>query len=181
MRNIKEFDLYNWYNQLDGKILLSYKGPMDEFIIHSFGRYIKNLSSGASGSMKKLYKIYMELVQNVAFYSYENKTTDGKTIGIGTFVLLKNDNEYFLNIGNMVQNDEITPIIEKCDAINDMDHDELREFKRKEIAKPYSSHGGGNIGLIQVALSSKKSLNYKLTAITEKTSFFAVCVKVLSE
>ena len=59
-----------------------------------------------------------------------------------------------------------------------MNREELRDYKRKEINKPYSSSGGGNIGLIQVALTSDNPLNYKLTEMDNNTAFFAVCVKI---
>ena len=179
VQDIEEFKLYDLYDYFSSNLILSYKGPMDEYIIHSLGNYISDIEADNGASQSNLFKIYMELVQNVSYYSVETKLyATGKKTGIGCLVLFKKDDEYLLNIGNKVNINEISPLIKKCDKINQMERHELRDYKRKEISKPYSSSGGGNIGLIQVALSSKNPLNYKLTPITDEISFFSICVKI---
>ena len=44
MIDVNNFNLFDFHNIYKSQLLLSYKGPMDEYIIHSIGAYIKDLS-----------------------------------------------------------------------------------------------------------------------------------------
>jgi len=179
MRDILGPDLFKIYHIDDGELLLTYKGPVDKYIVHSFGQYINDYMEKCNNSNTFFYKIFMELAQNTALHSLEVKEfSDGNKIGIGSMALYKKDGFLNFQIGNHVNINEIDPIIDKCEKINSMDRNELREFKRQERAKPFREHGGGNIGLIQVALDSNNPLDFKVTKINSELAFFAVCVKI---
>jgi hypothetical protein len=178
MGPIEDFNLFDFYNASKDQVLISYKGPIDGYVIRSFGDYIKRATQSCKDLQDKLFKTYMELIQNVAYYSKEQIAyEDGHRAGIGTFVLLSNNGQYILHIGNVVSMVGIRDLTEKCDMINQLDRDGLREFKRVQRAKPFSSKGGGNIGLIEVALASDGPLNYNLTPMKGELAFFDICVK----
>jgi hypothetical protein len=176
---VKTFDLYDFHNILDGKVLLSYKGPWDEHILVSIGNYIRSIDKNNPKIGLKIFKIFMELAQNMSLYSAEfSKLDTEKRVGIGSMLIREEDGCYYFYSGNLVKNKDIIPIIDKCDVINSLDRDELREFKRKQRNMPRGEFGGANIGLIQIALTSNHPLDIKVTPITEEDSFFSVCVTI---
>jgi len=167
---------------MDGKIHLSYKGPWDEHMLFSIGNYIKLFTKDRPTASKKIFKVFMELAQNVCLHSAEyNKLEKSKRSGIGTMVISESGGYYYFYSGNVVSNVDIFPIIDKCEVINALDRKELREFKRKQRNLPFGEAGGGNIGLIQVALTSEYPLKIKLTPINDENSFFSICVKIKSK
>ena len=174
-----EVDLLHLHNNQEVDLLLSYKGPMDKYFIKAIGEYINEITIDCMKARVNFYKVFMELVQNVAFYSLEyKKYRDENTIGIGSLALYRKDEFLFLQIGNRVNIQEIDPIIKKCKKINTLNRLDLRKFKRQERARPYSSQGGGNIGLIQVALDSDNPLDFELAPFDNNEAFFSVCVKI---
>ncbi len=181
MKAQRQFDLYDYHNIFEGNVLLSYKGPWDEHIVFSMGNYIKVILKDNITVSKKIFKIFMELAQNVSFYSAEyNKLEQDKKIGIGSLVIMQEGKNYNFYSGNMVNNIDIIPIIDKCDVINALDRQQLREFKRKQRQLPRSEYGGANIGLIQIALTADNPIDIRLTPITEEKSFFSIGVTVQS-
>lgn len=179
MKTQNPFDLFSYHNFFEGNVLLSYKGPWNDHIVFSMGNYIKVIVKDNVSISKKIFKIFMELAQNVSFYSAEyNKLEEDKKVGIGSLVILEQNNNYHFYSGNVVSNVDIIPIIDKCDVINSLDREQLRDFKRKQRQLPRSEYGGANIGLIQIALTADNPIDIKLTPITEDKSFFSIGVTV---
>ena len=179
MKAQNQFELYNYHNFFEGNVILSYKGPWDEHIVFSMGNYIKVVVKDNVSVSKKIFKIFMELAQNVSLYSAEfNKFEEDRKVGIGSLVILEENNNYHFYSGNVVNNVDIIPIIDKCEVINSLDREQLRQFKRKQRQLPRSESGGANIGLIQIALTADNPIDLKLTPITEDKSFFSIGVTV---
>jgi len=177
------FSLYEYHNLFNQNILMSYKGPIDERIMAVIGDNIDFLLEENPQAGKKIFKIFMELAQNVWLYSVEkSKLSCEKTIGTGTMVIGEFGNFYTFVTGNIVNNEDIIPVVERCEIINSLDRESLREYKREQrkLAKK-DNKAGGNIGLIQVALTAEGPLDIELTPVDEETSFFSIAVKVEKE
>lgn len=175
----EKLDLYSFHNNYSGKIIISYKGTWDEHILFSIGSYIRALTSEKEELGKRVFRVFMELAQNLSDHSAEFKVlTDGKKAGIGSMILGDDNGYYYLFAGNMVENEEVQKVIDKCETINSLDRNGLREFKRKQRNLPFGKMGGGNIGLIQVALTSDNPLQLKLTPIDENRSFLSILTKI---
>jgi len=174
------FSLYEYHNLLHQNILLSYKGPIDERIMAVLGDNIDFVLGGTTKPRQKLFKIFMELAQNVWLYSAEkNKLSHDKSMGIGTLVIGEFQNYYTFVTGNLVSNIDILPVIEKCEVINSLDRDSLREYKREQRRIAVNDNKAtGNIGLIQVALTAEGPLDIELTPVDDEISFFSIAVKI---
>jgi len=182
-QNKFSFSLYEYHNLFNQNILMSYKGPIDERVMSVIGDNIDVLLVDNPTASKKIFKIFMELAQNVWLYSTEkSRLSNDKTIGTGTIVIGEFGNFYTFITGNVVNNEDIFPVIEKCEIINSLDRESLREYKREQrkLAK-FSDKAGGNIGLIQVALTAEGPLDIELTPVDDETSFFSIAVKVEKE
>jgi hypothetical protein len=176
-----DFSLYEYHNLLHQNILVSYRGPVDERVMTVIGENIEILTNdGNDKSKSKIFKIFMELAQNVWLYSAEScKTVSGKQLGMGSLVIGEFGGAYTFVTGNMVKNTDIEPVIEKCEIINSLDRDSLREYRREQ--RRLANQGkknSGNIGLIQVALTAESPLDIELTPVNEDESFFSIAVKI---
>ena len=61
-----DFSLYEYHNLLQQNILVSYKGPIDERIMNVIGDNIELVTNDGNDKAKsKIFKIFMELAQNV--------------------------------------------------------------------------------------------------------------------
>ena len=109
-------------------IKISYKGPVDERIFRIIGDYISSIDSEYEKAGRKLFKIFFELAQNISSYSAEKITfKNKKEIGTGNLIIKEIEDNFVLITGNLVKNKDIIPIIEKCEYINSLDRDALRE------------------------------------------------------
>ena len=125
----------------------------------------------------------MELAQNISLYSYEkNRLESVGKWGVGTLVVYETPTSYVLTSGNMVKNEVLEQIRKKCEEINTLDRESLREMKRRyRSAELDPDHKGGNIGLIQVALKSDAPLDIDAKQIDDERSFFTISVSIFKE
>jgi hypothetical protein len=168
------------YNILKQNIIVSYTGPFDGQVLTTIGNNIQYAIRNHPQLTNKIFKIFIELAQNISYYSTEltKSGTEGHDCGVGILLIKELDDSFLFSTGNVSDNDKIKGVIEKIEVINSLDRDGLREFKRKKRSLPQGMHGAGNIGLIQVALSSGNPLIYKVIPIDEGTSFYTIAVKI---
>jgi hypothetical protein len=172
-------DILDFHRNLDQNIALSYKGPIDEKILQTIGFYIEGFLSNHPKAGKKIFKVFVELAQNISYYSAEKSIFKGdKEIGSGLFLIAESDDAYTFITGNLVKNDDINSIIEKSEKINSLDREELREYKREQRKLPSGPKGGAHIGLIQVALTSANPLDIEISPVDDEQSFFSLAVKI---
>ncbi|OQX99263.1 MAG: hypothetical protein B6I24_02975 [Bacteroidetes bacterium 4572_128] len=175
----KKINLFSFRSILEENVIISYKGPFDRHILFVIGDYIKTTIGKNSKASKKIFNIFIELAQNISYYSAEiNKLDEKKEIGVGTLVIGDHKNYYTFRTGNVVKKNDIIPIINKCELINSLDRDSLRKFKREQRALPPSENDGAHIGLIKVALTSSNPLDFQITNIDDDFSYFSISVKI---
>ncbi len=176
----RPINIVDYYHNIAENIHISYKGPIDERILQVIGYYIEELSSKYPKAGKKIFKIFIELAQNISYYSAERNIFNKgkKEIGVGMLVIAESTDSYTFITGNLVNNDDIFAIIEKSEIINSLERDELRKYKREQRNLPHSKKGGANIGLIQVALTSSNPLNIEINPMDDERSFLSIAVKI---
>jgi hypothetical protein len=168
------------YNKMTGNnVHISYTGAFDGQILSVIAKNIEYSLSQDPIINKKMFKVFLELAQNISYYSAEQKETDkGEKSGVGTIVIQEFNNHYVFATGNIVKKSDTEKIEFKCTKINSLSRDDLRKFKREQRKLPAGERGGGNIGLIQVALTSENPIDYKVIPIDESTAFYIVATKV---
>ena len=175
-------EMLDYYLNMDKQdIALYYKGPFDEVILSKISQHLRSKFPESPKASKKLFAIFIELAQNIAFYSAEKYHFDEKerTHGIGTILVKDSVGKITFTCGNLVDNKSVLELINKCEHINSLNYDELREL-RKEIrnAPRKENHKGGNIGLVQVALKSENPLTTKAIEIDNDHSFFLLSTEI---
>ncbi len=172
-------DILDFHRSLDRNIPLSYKGPIDDQILQAFGIYIEGLLKDSPKAGRKIFKVFVELAQNISYYSAEKSILpNNKEIGTGMVLINETKNNYTFMTGNLVKNEDIVSIIEKSEIINSLNREELREYKREQRKLPPGKKGGAHIGLIQVALTSANPLDIEVNPVDDDYSFFSIAVKI---
>lgn len=157
-------------------IRMSYTGPFDAQVLSVMAKNIEFALSENPSVNKKMFKIFLELAQNISFYSMERDNHE--TQGVGTLTIKEFEEYYLFATGNIIDHKDAEIVIERCEKINSLDRDALREFKRKARNRAHSKSGGGNIGLIQVALTSRNKLQYKTIPLDKGESYYIVAAKI---
>lgn len=161
------------------EIRISYKGPVDGKIITYLGDYIEVINTLSEKANRKLFKIFFELAENISKYSSDKiKLKNGKEVGSGTIILKETIKDFTLVTGNPIKNEHLIPVLENSKNINELDHTELREYKRNVRKENSKGNYSPNIGLITVALTSGNPLDIEINPIDENTSYFSLAVKV---
>lgn len=166
-------------------ILICYKGPFLERILTIMGEKINLLFNDDPKLNKKIFSIFIELAQNVAYYSEERHKEAGnseKSYGKGTFIISEAKNSYTLTSANLIKKSWEQEILEKSELINQLDVEGLRKLKRDLRNQPKHEHQlGGNIGLVDIALKAGSSLDVKITDVDDQFSFFSLTIDVPKE
>ncbi len=178
--NLKGFNFFEYHTQISqDNIILSYKGPLTDVLLAEFSRDIRQkLQEEDSKVGKKVFAIFMELAQNVLYYSKEINHF-GNRDKVGTLVIVQNDTEYKLITGNLVYKTAVQKLLEKYEAISTLDRDALREYKRKLRNDPQNEESkGAGIGLVQVALTADNKIEIKIKELLGDMAFYAIFVTV---
>lgn len=165
-------------NPHDDTVRFFFKGPVDQRILSLTGDYINTIDEIDRNAGRKLFKTFLELAQNISDYSDETIDINKKKTGGGTIIIKETETNFHLLTGNTVKNQYIIPIIEKCEYINSLDRESLREYKRKERSRQPGVKGNANIGLIQVALTSANPLDVEVNPIDENRVYFSIVVTI---
>jgi hypothetical protein len=166
--------LFHYHQKSEDQRLVAFKGPFEPHIISAFGNFVLNYTD----DNKKLFKIFIELAQNVAFYSAEQSTIEDKTVGIGSIALGSEkeifSDHYVLSIGNIIEKEDFDILNKKCQLINSLNREELREYKRQNRALLPGTKDNAHIGLIMCALMTNAPIEIIEEKIDEKLSFFTL-------
>ncbi len=169
----------NDMNLFSKEIKISYKGPVDGRILTVVGDYIEAINPIFKIASKKMFNIFFELTQNISYYSAQKiQIRENKEIGSGSILIKETDKHFVLVTGNPVFNENIIPVIEKCEYINSLDRESLRKYKRDERRRPQGKMGNAHIGLIKVALTSTNPLDVEVSPLNDDISYFSIAVKI---
>jgi hypothetical protein len=168
------------FTRLTGKnVIMSYTGPFDGQVLSMFGKNIEHSVSEDKNLNRTMFKVFIELAQNVSYYSKETEMTKkGEKAGVGTFIIQDLKDYYYFLLGNPISEKHKGILKDKCSKINAYDREGLRAYKRELRKLPPGERGTGNIGLVQAALLANSTLDYSIIDIDEETSFYIVAVKI---
>ena len=180
MDKSKGFDFFEYHTQLAQEdVVLSYKGPLTDVLLAEFSQDIRlKLQEEEPKIGKKVFAIFMELAQNVLFYSKEVNHF-GKRDKVGTLVIVNTGDCYKLMTGNLLYKSIVSDLMEKFEKINTLGRDELREYKRELRNNPKNEESkGAGIGLVQVALTSGNQIEMYIKEYENEYAFYVIVVNV---
>ena len=161
------------------QIIICYKGPFLDRVLALIGEKITILVNRDPLISKKIFSIFLEMAQNVAQYSEERLTGPDKSTGKGTFLITEKDTHYTISSANLIKKTWEPEVLEKCEMINSLDTEALRELKRELRSAPRrEGHMGGNIGLVDIALKAGTPLHINVTPVNDQHSYFIITIEV---
>ncbi|MCK5029493.1 MAG: SiaB family protein kinase [Bacteroidales bacterium] len=164
---------------MEDKTLLSYRGPFYIELISVFGTNIRNLNDSYINARKKLFKIFIELSQNVSNYSEDYHMVNNiQRIGVGELDVKENEAQYYFSTKNQVKKSDAEILAERCELINVSEYNKLRDLKREQRLNSPGEKFGARIGLIQAVMLSKNKLDYEVENINDKFSYFKLTIKI---
>lgn len=169
----------NLISVMTSKTILSYKGPFYIELISVFGMNIRNIKDAYANARKKLFKIFIELSQNVSNYSEDfHMVNNVQRIGVGELFLREYEGSYHFTTINQVKKTDADILAERCELVNASDPIRLRELKREQRLNSPGEKFGARIGLIQAVMLSNNKLEYQVEKINENYSYFSLTVKI---
>jgi len=174
----KEFNFFEYHNQINQEnIILSYKGPVTPVLIAELSRDIRQDIRNNKKAAKKVFAIFMELAQNVLYYSSEINLF-GDRNRVGSIFIIENPVGYEIVVGNMIENAMVDELTQKCDKIKEFEREALRAYKRDLRDQSYDLEGdGAGIGMVQAALTADK-FEMKILKMSDEYSFFVLFLDV---
>lgn len=176
----KAFSLFEYYQLTkQPNVMICYRGPVSDVILREISRDIRTKFSHDIQASRKIFAIYMELAQNILYYSSEKINLSQRQDSIGTILLTQNTEYYIFSCGNLIENQYVQDMLDDCKLINSLDREALRKHKREQRNAPRKARSkGAGIGLIQVALTSRLPLQMEHRQIDDKYTFLSITVRV---
>jgi hypothetical protein len=169
-------------NRVNMNNVLSYHGPINIDLVAFMANYMKEVVVADQLVTKRLFKVFIELAQNVSLYSAQAKkgwkSPDEINRGIGWLQIDENEQDFTVATGNLIKKEHGQILQKNCAEINMLEEDDLRELKRKTRNQAGVKDIGAHIGLIHTGIISGNPLDIEISPVDEHYSFFRISVKI---
>ncbi len=157
------------------EIVLAYKGPFTINILSNFASYIKELYKDSEQYQSKLYKIFFELTQNVAYYSAERRYVESfQSTGIGGFSLEEHADFFLMNTTNIINLSDQSILEKYCAQVNMLNNNDLRKLKAERRKEHDIKDTGAHVGIIQICIISGNPIEYSFTQVDPFHGLFSL-------
>ena len=168
--------VYDFYTGMKAhEVTLAYEGEINHQIIKVFTSVTEEKLSGNSEAelvQKRVYHVMVECLQNITKHAADRKGKREKTHR-GILMVSRNQFEYRITTGNLIENSKIEQVRELIEFINSKDKNELSELYKKQIKEGnISDKGGAVLGFIDIKRKTGKKLEYQFLSVSEDSSFF---------
>ncbi|MCG6551019.1 MAG: SiaB family protein kinase [Candidatus Magnetominusculus sp. LBB02] len=178
-------NLYDIYRQMQQEqIFFSFTGPVSQHVVEGIGAALKlkmEIEENDVNTIQKVFSIYVEQIQNIMNYSADrlNRDKEGGDIGIGIFVVGRQDGHFYVRCGNNIYNDKLFIIKEQVEELKTMGKDDLKTLfrSRRKSPPPLGSKGAG-LGFIEMAIKASRPIEVDFTALDKTTSFLSITVVI---
>jgi hypothetical protein len=162
-----------------GHILISYTGPVTPVVVTNISRDIRKKLADNHEASRKVFSIFLELAQNIQFYSEEKVHYADCKDRVGTMYVVETEEQYAVICSNTVKYEDMEALTKGCRVLNLLDTDKLRRLKRIQRRRaPNEKSKGAGIGIIQAALLSRNPLQVYEYKLCSNYSFFTLSVLV---
>ena len=144
------------------KLYLNYDGPFTIQVISIFAKLLENVMASANVK-RKLYRIFIELAQNLALYSHNRvQLSDDAEIGKGQVSIIDNPDSFKCITINRVLKDQADFLVKNCSEINNTSTDVLQLRKKSLYKSANFEDSGAHIGLIMISIYSENPIDAEI-------------------
>jgi hypothetical protein len=117
----------------------------------------------------------VECLQNISKHAENRNNIITSKDGRGIFMISKDETEYNVTTGNVINNDKIPKLSSMLENINSLDKEGLKDLYKQQIREGrLSDRGGAGLGFIDIVRKTGQKLVYSFLTINEKRSFFVL-------
>jgi hypothetical protein len=180
-----EFNIFDFYDKMErNNILLSFKGDLTVDLLNSILHVTESKLSKMEPSLKikkKVFNVLVECLQNLYHHNEEFQQDQKDVEAAGLVLVARNENGYSVITGNFISNDSVEELKVKLERVNQLDSEELKSLYKNILDNgTYSSKGGGELGIIDIARKSGEKLDFGFVPVDKLNQFFSLNVKVNS-
>jgi hypothetical protein len=179
--------IYDLYDALEKqRILLSFKGDLSPDLVTALlgivERKMEHIEPDGK-ARKRVFNVVMECLQNLYHHNKKPTVDEGSHAEVnepnGVVMIAQMKDGYSVLTGNFMAGADVERMKEHLDKINAMAPDELRELYRSTLNNGlYGQHGGGGLGMIDIARKSGGKLEYGFVPFDKDSAFFSLNVNV---
>jgi len=161
------------------KALLIYKGVFTVNLISILGNHLRSLPNHDPRHLQKIFRIFVEISQNVSYYSEETvPAKEGMQSGVGWVTVQEYDDYYAVTTGNAIKPEHVSKLEKYCNQINSLDGEELRMLKRETRSEAMIRETGAQVGLIQISILSSNKLLFTFADIGQTGKYFTLSTRL---
>jgi hypothetical protein len=159
--------------------IICYQGPINIDLVSFISNYLKQHIRANAIVVGRIYKVLIELIQNVSYYSVD-QFNDNRSFGsgIGWFRVDEDDQWFMISTGNRIYKEHGFILEKNSKEINSLKEEELRELKRRTRSQANMRDIGAHIGLIQTGIITGNTLDLSIEPVDEKYAYFKITAKV---
>lgn len=171
--------VYEFYMKMKrNNINIAYEGEITHQITKAFTSLAENnmiKDEDYNSVQKKVFHVMVECLQNISKHADNQFNFVESKDGRGIFLVSKNDIEYNITTGNIVNNDKINELKSMLENINQQDRPNLNKLYKQKIKEGrLSEKGGAGLGFIDIARKTGEKLIYSFIKIDVEKSFFVL-------
>jgi hypothetical protein len=176
VRGFLEF-VYDFYKSMKAhEITLVYEGEITHQITKAFTSLTESNMAKEEESnavQKKVFHVMVECLQNISKHADSFGSDDFLFAGRGIFMVSKEEMEYHVTTGNVIENSKIQELTKILDHINTLDKEGLKDLYKTQMREGrLSEKGGAGLGFIDIARKTGRKLDFHFLPIDEFTHFF---------
>lgn len=168
-----------------GEILQSHLGEITQAVLTNILSEIEARLEKEEEDFKKSRKVYnilVEALQNLYHHTEthsESVLENGDNIKTAVYYLGRKGGEYNILVANYLTLDYIPTLKARLDKINNLDKEGLRSYYKEVLNNgQYSVHGGGGLGMIDIARKSGNKLDYDFSNLNTDYGIFTLKIKI---
>jgi hypothetical protein len=173
-----ETSTYSKFLALDvGTTILAYQGVCTHEVVVRLSKDLEGALALAAGSrFKKVFSIFIELIQNIKHYSAETQLLpDGSESGIGIIRVSEESLCFTVTAGNCITKEAFKRIEAKCTVIKNIPTSELRAFYNAQIKQTQENTSkGAGVGFIDIAMKASGNWEYEFYPLENDRVFFVI-------
>jgi len=169
-------------NEYQEKSLMLYQGTLTVNLISILSNHIRLLLNHDFKALQKIFKIFIELCQNVSYYSADTfEVNTGVFCGSGWVSVQDLEESYHITTGNAIKPGDAETLTRYCQEINSLSEEELRKLKREIRSEALARETGAHIGLIQTSIISGNHLKYHIDNQDDANPVFIITAIINKE
>lgn len=148
-------------------IVFYYSGILSQNVITTMSDSLKQklqIQDEKGARSRKVFSTFIEMIQNALHYS--PGTPDSDDTKVGSVIVGKKEDKYFVICANLIQKQHEARIRDKIDPILEMSADEIRQAYRAQLKNDQHSADtiskGAGLGFLTLARDSAEPIQYAI-------------------